>query len=296
MALFTQKSEQKSLVITTILTVGLLVALFFLGLTYMDPPEESGIAINFGTSETGYGEVQPQQPVTAAPSTDNLTESAKAEPVLTEPLETSTTELEEEITTQETEEAPVIEKKAEEIKPKEETQAKEKTATPSETKETKEAEPKEVKPDPKPDQSTTDALNSILNGKQTDGTAGQGEGNDSAAGDKGDPTGDPNATSYYGQGKGLDGDGNYRLGGRKALNKKKYVQDCNESGTVVVEIKVNREGQVVRATPGVKGTTNTSSCLLDPARRAAQETRFNADEKAPSVQTGYIIYEFRLSD
>lgn len=94
----------------------------------------------------------------------------------------------------------------------------------------------------------------------------------------------------------MDGDGNYRLGGRQALVKKKYTQECNESGTVVVEIKVNQQGTVTQAKPGVRGTTNTNSCLLDPARRAALETKFNTDAKAPSVQTGYIIYEFKLSE
>ncbi len=296
MALFQTPSEKKSLVITSIISAALIVALFFLGLHYMDPPEESGIAINFGTTEMGSGDSQPQQPVRTAPSNENQTQTKNVESV-TPPPETATTSLEEEITTQETEDAPVIEKKVEKTK----------TNTASTEEVEKEPEPLkeepveeeviEEKPDPKPDQSTTDALNSILNGSSREGRSGSGEGNDTqTAGDKGSPDGDLDAQSYYGQGKGLDGDGNYRLGGRKALNKMKYVQDCNESGVVVVEIKVNRKGQVVRATPGVKGTTNMSSCLLDPARRAAQETRFNPDDKAPSIQTGYIIYEFRLSD
>lgn len=297
MALFTTNSERKSLVITTILTTAIVIALFLLGLHYMEPPEESGIAINFGTSEMGAGDYQSPQPVKTAPSEDNTTQSTKVEAVESQPEANSSTKLEDDIVTQEKEEAPVIEKKAKQPKPDASTEKEQpKTETTEKTTETTEKEVEEKKPDPKPDQSTTDALNSILNGSQHDGGAGQGEGDDNRAGDKGDPDGDPNAKSYYGQGKGLDGDGNYRLGGRKALNKKTYVQNCNESGVVVVEIKVNREGKVVRATPGVKGTTNTSSCLLDPARRAAQETTFNVDEKAPSVQTGYIIYEFRLSD
>lgn len=297
MALFTTASERKSLVITSIISAALIIALFFLGLHYMEPPEESGIAINFGTTNSGAGDLQPDEPIRTAPSNQNETQTQNTEAVEAPPPEPSTSSLEEEVISQETEEAPVIEEKVEEPK----------TTTPTETEPEEEPEPqkeepieeevKEEEPDPQPDQSTTDALNSILNGNPQDGGSGQGEGDDAnAAGDKGSPDGNRNAASYYGQGEGLDGDGNYRLGGRKALNKKKYVQDCNESGTVVVEIKVNREGQVVRATPGVKGTTNMSGCLLDPARRAAQETSFNPDSKAPSIQTGHIIYEFRLSD
>lgn len=297
MTLFNTDSERKSLVITSIISAALIIALFFLGLHYMEPPEESGIAINFGTTEMGAGDTQPDQPIKTTPSNDNTTQSKNVETVKTSPPEPSPTNLEEEIKTQETEEAPVIEKKAEKPKPTT-TPTTEKEKEPEKEKEKpKEEEKAEKEPDPQPDKSTTDALNSILNGNPNEGNSGQGEGNNSnAAGDKGSPDGERDANSYYGQGKGLDGDGNYRLGGRKALNKKKYVQDCNESGVVVVEIKVNRDGQVVRATPGVKGTTNMNSCLLDPARRAAQETRFNPDTKAPSIQTGHIIYEFRLSD
>jgi hypothetical protein len=160
----------------------------------------------------------------------------------------------------------------------------------------KEQPKKEVKPDPKPDKSTTDALSSIINGPKNDGKAEGSEGNDDKVGDKGNPNGDPNASGYYGTGKGLDGDGNYLLGGRKALNKEKYVQDCNEAGTVVVSIEVDRSGKVISATPGVRGTTNNSRCLLEPAKRAALATRFNSDNKAPAKQIGKIIYRFRLSN
>lgn len=285
MALFETKSEKKALIITLIINSALVIALFVFGLTYWDPPEESGIAINFGTSEVGSGSNETPEPIQSAPVQET-------QPEQTVEREDSGSDNEiEEVETQEVEEAPVIEKKEEK---KEE--ANQKTEKPTEKPKPEVAKEPEKKPDPQPEKATSDALKSILSGKNQDGKATEGEGNDQQAGNKGDPSGDPNAHSYYGQGKGLDGDGNYRLGGRQALVKKKYVQECNESGTVVVEIKVNQQGKVVRATPGVKGTTNTSSCLLNPARRAALDTEFNSDAKAPSIQTGFIIYEFKLSD
>ncbi|MGB8705504.1 MAG: energy transducer TonB, partial [Gillisia sp.] len=61
-------------------------------------------------------------------------------------------------------------------------------------------------------------------------------------------------------------------------------------------IEVNQQGQVIKAIPGVKGTTNNASCLTDPARRAALATKFNSDPKAPSKQVGVIIYNFKLSE
>src|SRR5690625_3970543 len=259
MAWFQKKSEKKSLLITAIINVALILVLFFFGLTYLDPPEESGIAINFGTSSVGSGATQPTEPVKSAPTRQETTpeeSTSQTEETATETEESS--EEQEDVATQETEEAPVINKKDE--KTKTETEDTEKKEAEKEEQPKKEEEP-ETAPDPQPEKSTSDALNNVLNGKKNDGKGTSGEGNDNQAGDKGDPNGDPNASSYYGQGTGLDGDGNYRLGGRKALTKKKYTQDCNESGTVVVEIKVNRQGKVVKATPGVKGTTNTSSCL-----------------------------------
>lgn len=276
MAFLETKHEKKSFTITLVIHVVLILLLLFLGLTYLDPPPESGIAINFGTSEVGSGEKQPTEPIKSAPKQNTSPETVtEPEPVV-----------EEEVVTQDIEDAPVVEEK--------------KKPTPKPVEEKKPEEPKKEppaeKPEPKPDKATTDAMSSILSGPERTGAESGGEGDDNQAGDKGDPQGDPNANSYYGSGTGLDGDGNYRLGGRRALNKEKFVQDCNESGIVVVRIEVDRSGKVINAIPGVKGTTNASSCLTDPAKRAALATRFNSDEDAPSRQVGTIIYNFKLSE
>ena len=254
----------------------LLLVLFFAGLKYLDPPPESGIAINFGTSDVGSGTIQPKAPIQSAPR--NTTPEPQVE---------KSAELKEEVATQEIEEAPVIKNEPKkDIKKQVTEQPKKSTTKPVEAK----------KPDPKPDKSTTDALSSILNGPKSNGTASGGEGDSNRPGDKGDPNGDPNASSYYGTGKGLDGDGNYQLGGRKALSKPKRVQDCNEAGIVVVSIEVDRNGNVIKAVPGVRGTTNNSRCLLDPAKAAALATKFNSDSDAPSRQIGKIVYKFSLSE
>ena len=79
------------------------------------------------------------------------------------------------------------------------------------------------------------------------------------------------------------------------MNKEKFVQDCNESGIVVVKIGVDQTGRVVSAQPGMKGTTNSAACLTGPAQRAALATRFNSDSDAPSKQVGTIIYNFKLT-
>ncbi|MBZ9779567.1 energy transducer TonB [Psychroflexus sp. CAK8W] len=294
MSLFKTKHEKKSFLITTGIYILFILLMFFFGLKYLDPPEERGIAINFGTTEVGSGDVQPDAPVKTSPQ-------PKSTPPPQEVEETSTAEnIQEDVVTQETEEAPVIEEKKEVVKeqkkqpekPKEEVKEKIEETQPEPT---PEPEPEPIK-EQKPEKSVTDAMESLMNGPENDGKADGGEGNDNQAGDKGDPNGDPNAKNYYGTGKGLDGDGNYRLGGRKALSKKTFVQECDESGEVVVRIEVNRNGDVVKATPGAKGTTNSSACLMDPAKRAALATKFNSDSKAPSTQIGFITYVFKLSE
>ncbi|MFD0932330.1 energy transducer TonB [Psychroflexus salinarum] len=294
MSLFKTKHEKKSFFITTGIYILFILLMFFFGLKYLDPPEERGIAINFGTTEVGSGDIQPDAPVKTSPQPTNTPPPQEVE-------ETSTTEdIQEDVVTQDTEEAPVIKKEEKVVKetkedpkpPKEKEQEKVEETQPEPT---PEPEPEPVK-EQKPEKSVTDAMESLMNGPENDGKAEDGEGNDNQTGDKGDPDGDPNAKNYYGTGKGLDGDGNYRLGGRKALSKKKIIQDCNESGEVVVRIEVNRNGDVIKATPGAKGTDNTNPCLLEPAKRAALATKFNSDSKAPSTQVGFITYVFKLSE
>ncbi|MFN2261891.1 MAG: energy transducer TonB [Psychroflexus sp.] len=287
MAILKTKHQKKSFAITTVIYIIFFLLMFFFGLKYLDPPEERGIAVNFGTTDVGSGDVQPTEPVETSPQ-QNTPPPEQVE-------ETSTEEVEEEVITQDTEDAPVIEdEEKEEETPEEVTEEPEEETQEEveEVEEVEETEPEpEPEPDPKPDQSATDAMESMMNGPENDGEAEGGEGDD-----KGDPDGDPNAKNYYGTGKGLDGDGNYRLGGREALNKEKFVQECDESGEVVVKIEVGRDGNVIRATPGVKGTTNSSSCLTEPAKRAALATKFNKDADAPSRQIGFITYVFKLSE
>ncbi|EZH72535.1 energy transducer TonB [Aquimarina atlantica] len=290
------KHKKKSFVLTILVHVAIIFLLFYLSLNYMEPEEEGGIAVNFGTTATGSGKIQPNKPIKSSPrQTTPETTSSTPEPQEESP------QIKDKVVTQELEDAPVIEKKPKK-KPKKKTEKPKEKPKPSDQKPSKNTTEKPVKkveekkPDPKPDKSTLDILNSFSNGPKNDGKAKGGEGDDKSPGDKGSPNGDPNARSYYGTGKGLDGDGNYRLGGRKALNKEKFVQDCNESGIVVVKIEVNQSGKVTRATPGVKGTTNSASCLMGPAKRAALATRFNSDSKAPAKQVGTIIYQFKLSE
>ena len=92
------------------------------------------------------------------------------------------------------------------------------------------------------------------------------------------------------------GTGGYGLNGRSLVGKGKVQQDCNEEGRVVVKITVDRNGKVIDAIPGVKGTTNNDPCLLEPAKKTAFMHKWNLDSKAPSQQIGFVVVNFKLGE
>ena len=108
--------------------------------------------------------------------------------------------------------------------------------------------------------------------------------------------GDPYATSYYGNPGSGGGTGVYGLNGRSLANQGKVQQECKQEGRVVVKIIVDRNGKVINATPGVKGTTNNHPCLLEPARKTAFLHSWNSDSKAPSQQVGFVVVNFKLGE
>ncbi len=274
MEILNTKHKRKSALITVIILMLLVFGILNYGMQYLDPPEEYGLAINFGNSDLGSGNPVEKTKKNATPK---VVEKQKV--VEEEVKETPKEIIKEEIITDESsKDVPVVEKKKQPNKLVE--------------KEIKKEKPKE-KPKPKPSKENQNALNNLLNGNSSDGKP-KGEGNDKEHGVKGKEKGDPTSNKYYGN-TGNGSGGNYNLAGRKALSKPKEQPDCQEEGIVVVRIQVDKSGKVIYALPGVKGTTNSAACLLKPAKAAALKTRWNVDNKAPSKQTGTIIYKFSLS-
>ena len=67
---------------------------------------------------------------------------------------------------------------------------------------------------------------------------------------------------------------------------------CEESGKVIVRVWVNREGHTIKAEPGIRGTTESASCLLEEAKIAALKTTWTPYIDAPDIQIGQITYNF----
>lgn len=288
------EDDKKSLAITTIVYALLILLLFLLRFW---PPSDmrimgggggGGIEMNFGDSDYGLGDNYKSEVL-------NVKDQIKPQ--------TAPTPDENIISDDNADDNDVVVPKKEDVKTK-----------PIPVK--KDIKPVVVKP--KVSQSANDALSSILGNKG-------GDGNDSKSGNKGSANGNLNSSGYYGNGSGTgsgggNGSGNgtgsgsgsgsgngsgsgggngsgsgYSLGNRKALSKPAPDYTCQEQGRVAVQVSVDRNGNTVSVTAGVQGTTNTAKCLLEQAKIAAMNTKWQPDSNAPEKQVGKIIYTFSLN-
>ena len=276
--------KKKSAGLTAVIGVLLLILFFLLGLTYYDPPISYGMEVNFGTLADGSGKVQPQKKVQAIEKVEEKVVEVE-EKVESEPPKQITEESVKEVLTEEKSTVVVPEKKesSEVVKPITE-------------KLESEAQDEPVEEKPKVSEATKSVVSSLLKNKAEKGEEIEGEGDDAVQGDKGKIEGNPYSSSYYNN-FGLGGKGKgYGLNGRNLQSNGKVVQDCNQEGTVVVRITVNNQGEVIQAEPGVKGSTNTHPCLLEPARKTALLHKWFPDGKAPAEQIGFVVIQFKLGE
>lgn len=290
MSFLDTRHKKKSFTLTTLLLSGLLLLLFYIGLTYLDPPIENGIAVNFGTMDFGSGQVQPKEKIKSEPKEVVSEPVEQVEPV--KPQEAVAEEAPvEKVMTSNDEESIKIKQQQEAKRKADEAAEKAKAEAERIAKEKRDAEEKQ-RQEQEAKKKNIDALIGGIG--KSDGTTTGSEGDDNKPGDKGQPDGDPYATTYYGAPGTGTGTGGYGLKGRSLKGSGKVPQECNEEGRVVVRIVVDRSGRVIDAQPGVKGTTNNAPCLLDPAKKTALTYRWNLDSNAPAQQIGFVVINFKL--
>ena len=274
--------ERNAAKITTLIAVLIVLLLFIAGTTYLDPPLEYGVAVNFGTTDYGSGNIQPIKPIKSQPK--KVVEQPKVEASKKEVSTPSKTKAEDFLTAEDQEAIAIKKQKEAEAKALAEAQRKEQLRKEAEERRLREEAEKKKK------------LDALIGGvSNSEGTETGGEGPDSQAGDKGQLNGNPYAPSYFGgSGPGKGGVG-YGLNGRGRPTRQIFKQDCNEYGLVVVKIEVDQSGRVVSAEPGVRGTTNTSPCLLEPAKKIALSHKWPADSNAPARQIGFVSINFDIS-
>jgi outer membrane biosynthesis protein TonB len=143
------------------------------------------------------------------------------------------------------------------------------------------------------------------------------QGNTQGSGDQGNPNGSQRSALYGPGGNGGGGSGSgsgggigsgtgtgvgngvgpgisFNLTGRSMIVIQKPEFVIQREGIVVVEITVDRTGKVIKATPGVKGSTIIDDVLYAAAKKAAMESKFNLKSDAPDLQVGKITYHFKL--
>lgn len=272
------KHERNSAKITTLIVVILVLLLFVVGPPYMDPPEEYGVAVNFGNSPVGSGNIQPTEPIKSRPTKDIVKENTQVAHTSQEET-TKANSQSENVLTNESAEAIAI-KKANEAKAK------------AEAERLEQLKKEEAERKAKEEQDKIDKLEALIGGvKNADGPTKDGEGPGDGPGDKGVLDGSP-----YAPYKGTPGSGNggvgYGLNGRGTPNYTLYDGCENEYGLIVVDIVVNQSGKVIEATPGVKGSSNATSCLKAQAKKIAMSYKWPADLKAPARQYGKVSVNF----
>lgn len=270
-----QRNKQKGL-ISTLIFHGLLLLLFlFFGLTHSIPPPEEGMVINFGTTDTGLGNVE-SEPMQSSEEVEEVVEQVTPPPTATaQPV------AEEQVLTQETES---------EIAFRKEKEAKEKAeAEQKREEERKRQEQERLKAAQK---ARMDELFAKAKAGEGKGSGG-GEGNTKPGGNQGHVDGTPGAPHGSVPGSGNSGI-SFNLSGRKMMSPPRITDNSQETGKVVVDIVVDKYGKVVRATPGARGSTTTSTYLYKLAQNAAIETKFDANPNASVQQNGSMTFVFVL--
>ncbi len=284
------KHERNSARITALIALIVLLLLFVVGPQYLDPPEEYGIAVNFGTTDFGSGNKplsEPRKAVEEKVVEEQVVEETQPEETKVTPTEASTKA--EEVMTQENADAIAI-KKQKEAEAKAKADAEAKAIVEAERVELEKREAEEKKR--REEDEKKKKLDNLIGGvKNADGNTDGGEGPDTKGGNKGQLDGDPYAPSYFGgSGPGKGGVG-YGLGGRGKPTNGKVIPECQETGIVVVEVRVNRQGNVVKAIPGKRGTTGTQ-CLFEAAEKTALTFKWPVNSNAPLEQIGFVSINF----
>jgi len=84
----------------------------------------------------------------------------------------------------------------------------------------------------------------------------------------------------------------YQMKDREMVTPPVVSIGTEDRGKVVVEITINRSGLVMKATPGITGSTTSNEYLLTKAKFAAQGARFEQSTVAPVEQKGTIMITY----
>jgi len=245
-----ENNYPKAIAISTVV-MGILIALSFIWVIGSFQPEEppgmGGIVVNYGTAATGMGndytsiEEPSMDPNANGKMPDKVTPEQKVV------QNTSSAVDAKDVYTQNNEDAVAVNTKT--------TKA---NNAPTSVTENKPAQP-------------TINPNALYKGKKNNGT-GQGDGTGNTPGNQGSINGDPQAPNY---GEGGSGNGTTPIALSKFSNVKTINDNGQQTGKIAVKVRVNRQGRVISAIAGAKGTTFSDQNLFRRCENAIMDATLN---------------------
>jgi len=312
-----KKDKLKAAGLTIAIHLGLLLLLFFASMNFnlAQRPEEEGVPVMLGYVPDAGGDNEGGNLQPGTNDNEQIPEEAIAEPIQQTAEQTSPTTpspakepktptAKEPLMTSKTNDKSIAAdeaKKKEEAKKKTEAEAKKKAEAKrrAEAEAKKRAEAERIKAEAEAKRKAEEAKKKAeaeAAAKAADkvgGAFGKTRGN----GNRGETTGEgvqgvETGNAPRGATSGVGGTGTEaRVGNRTAVYlAKPAYPDNTSSGTVVVNIVVNKEGKVTSAT--VKSGT-TSAALRNAALEAARKSTFSAG--ANNAESGTITYKFKLN-
>lgn len=256
--------------LATGIIMAVLIALCYFIVFKNPPPQEmgtGGILVNYGTTDEGMGNDLTSVEEPSKAEKPNHTKPSKVTPAPATEQKTQTEQSDKKVVTQNTEDAPEV------------------NATPKKVSKVVATEPavKAAKP--------TVNQNALYKGK-SNGATGEGDGTTNTPGNQGKPTGSTLADNYNGTGS---GNGGLQMAQRSFISKPSVTDDHRSTGKVVVDIRVDKDGNVTYASAGAKGTTITDANLLQRCEDAVRNSKLNPSPNAADNQVGKVVFVFKLN-
>ncbi|MDT3402486.1 energy transducer TonB [Mucilaginibacter terrae] len=265
-----ENNYPKAFLATSVILAMLIGLSYFI--VFQRPPKEDdgtgGILVNYGTVDEGMGDdyMSTEEPSVAEQANNQRPD--KATPVPPTEQVNATDDASKPVVTQNTEDAPEVSS----------------SNKPSQAVATQQP----VKETPKP----TVNQNALYKGKTNNGT-GEGDGTGSTPGNQGKTTGTTLTNNYNGTGSG-NGGNLTNMPQRNFVSKPAVTDDGRHTGKVVVDLRVDKDGNVTYARGGARGTTITDQNLIDKCEEAVKRSRLNSLENAPDMQQGTVVFVFRV--
>jgi hypothetical protein len=261
-----ENNYPKAYLATTIIMGLLFAAMYFI--TFKTPLKQEdgtgGILVNYGTTDEGMGNDMTSEEEISRAEKANHSKPDKVTP--TENTQKTSSELsDKKIVTQNTEDAPIVT----------DNNKKPSDAIASDNK----------KANAKP------VINqaALYTGKKTTGT-GSGDGTTNTPGNQGKVNGSTLSDSYSGTGS---GNGGLSMEHRTFITRPTVDNPKRTVGIVVIDLKVDKAGNVIDASVGRGTTVAGDNALLQRCVQASLSSKLNASELAPDTQIGTVKWIFR---